>query len=114
MKILNKNLTILMLFCFCVLSINMNFRNNNRSISDEIIISVSPKVPSASDKLDGEMKIEVKGGKPPYTLVVHTNTRTNSLDYKGESFDLKNLAKGFYILNISDSEGNFATQTINL
>ncbi len=70
--------------------------------------------PSNQTTLDGNIKITVKGGKAPYTLVVHTNTRTKELTYKGENFDLKNLGKGFYMLNITDSEGNFTSETINL
>jgi hypothetical protein len=114
MNILNKNLTILMLFCFCVLSINMNLKRTKGTFSETINITVSKKEPSASDKTDGQIKIDLKGGKPPYTLTIHTNTRTSSLIYKGDNFDLQNLPKGFYMLNVTDSEGNFATQNINL
>ncbi len=92
----------------------MKVKETKNRLSEEIKITVSKNEPSASDKTDGQIKIDLKGGKPPYTLVVHTNTRTTSLVYKGDKFDLKNLPKGFYMFNITDSEGNFATQNINL
>ncbi len=114
MNILNKNITILLLFCFCVLSINMIFKNKNNIVQAEITIELTQKTPTAADKSDGEVTILLKGGKAPYTLTVITNTRTNSLEYKGENFNLKNLPKGFYMFNVTDSEGNAATKNINL
>jgi hypothetical protein len=92
----------------------MNLKSTQGNFSEGISIIVSKKEPSASDKMDGQIKIELKGGQPPYTLTVHSNTRTNSLVYKGDNFDLKDLPRGFYVLNITDSEGNFTTQNINL
>ena len=92
----------------------MKIKQTKSRLSEEIKITVLKNEPSASDKTDGQIKIDLKGGKPPYTLTIHTSTRTSALVYKGDNFDLKNLAKGFYMLTVTDSEGNFATQNINL
>ena len=83
-------------------------------ISDEISIVVTKKNPSSSEKLDGEVKIIVRGGKAPYKLVVSSSARTVEMVYTGEKFDLKNLPKGFYLLSVTDSNGNFTSQNINL
>ncbi|HWZ23221.1 MAG TPA: hypothetical protein VNW06_11240 [Cytophagaceae bacterium] len=116
MKILNKNVVILLLSCFCVLSINMVGKNENSIISEEMSLQVSKKEPSATDKLDGQIKITVKGGKAPYKLIIHTSTRTKELIYNSENekFDIKELPKGFYLLNVTDSENNFTSQSVNL
>ncbi len=108
---LNKAVTVFLLSCFCVLSISMIFKTN---VQEEISIVVNQKAPSSSDKMDGEVEILLKGGKAPYTLTVITNTRTTSQVYKGEKFTLRNLPKGFYMFNVTDTEGKAATQNITL
>lgn len=116
MKLLNKNVVILLLSCFCVLSINRIGKSENSIFSEEMSLVVSKKEPSGSNKMDGQIQITVKGGKAPYKLTIHTSTRTKELIFtsENEKFYLKELPKGFYLLNVTDSENNFTSKSINL
>ncbi len=91
-------------------------KNRSSIASEEMSLVVSKKEPSAIGKIDGQIEIVIKGGKAPYKLTVSTSTRSSELVYKSttEKFNLKNLPKGFYLLNVTDSENNFTSQSINL
>ncbi len=114
MNIFTKNITIFILVILSSALISMNLKNSMDNTSQELTLVISQVSPSAVDKLDGKVTIEIKGGKAPYTLMLHTNTRTTAQDFVGEKFELENLPKGFYLFNVSDAEGNFVSKNINL
>jgi hypothetical protein len=84
--------------------------------SGEMSIVVSKKEPSDASQTDGQIKILIKGGKAPYKLTVYTSTRTKDIVYTSETkeFNLKDLSKGFYLLNVNDSGNNFTSESIHL
>ena len=111
MNFLNKNLNIFLLICFCVLSINMITKTQK----EELELTVSVTNPSANDKADGVVKIDIKGGTGPYQISIQTNTRTTPIDIETTGhYELKNVSKGFYFLFVRDGQGNHATQNINI
>jgi len=114
MNILKKNITISILFIFSAGLFSMNLKETKDNKGQELTLVIIQKSPSASDKLDGKVSIEVKGGKAPYTLILHTSTRTTSQEFKGEKFEFENLPNGFYLFNVSDADGNFVSKNINL
>ena len=85
--------------------------------SDKAVLELKVAIvnPSGSDKTDGVIKINVKGGKAPYYVTIQTNSRTSAIEFETDGYyELKNISKGFYFLFVRDGEGNHATQNINI
>jgi hypothetical protein len=82
---------------------------------NELELAISVVNPSASDKADGIVKIDIKGGNAPYHITIETNTRTSSINAETDGhYELKNVSKGFYFLFVRDGQGNHVTKNINI
>ena len=110
----SKNLFIILLLSISASFFSFEFNNKNYIQADELTIEVTQKQPTASNQNDGIIKVTVVGGIAPYKLVVHTSTRSKPIEISGLEFELKDLNKGFYLINITDAKGNFVSKTINL
>lgn len=104
-------LYICLIFTFSIFFNGISIKNEGITALKMLVTSKTPTEAAASN---GSIEVKAEGGKGPYKLIVHTNTRTESLMYEGVSFSLKNLPKGFYMLNLIDSEGTAVSETINL
>ncbi len=79
------------------------------------IINITPEVVPSSSKssLDGSIKINIEGGKAPYTYLISDLSDPSKVrNLKQADNTFKGLASGRYIINVVDSKGCMSSKSL--